>query len=534
MTDSPPRSPPRPLALRQIEGPGLREQVWPLSNPFRMGRASSNELELPDPGVSRRHLSIEHDARGWMVRDCGARRGAQLNGLQLDDSAIAMLHAGDVLSVGPWRFRVDALGPDLPSGSADSATRISVVGGLGHLARQRLELLLRYASEIAAAENETTLAESMAEHALLGSGYTRASVLWRREGRLELACQRPALSIDASWQFHASLVESAAAGEPARLESESPVPAGAGSGARRAHRALCVPLVFDGVAQAFLYLESDRSSAQRHADAPTFCHALVRLAALALANLHRLRNERRLAAVAADLERAREVQQRLLPPAEGRHDALAYSLRLHPGRIVAGDVADVFAIGDGRVVAVLGDVSGAGLGAGLVMASVQSFLRAGFAHDSDPACVVARLNVHLCAQAGDGQFVSLWLGVFDAVSGECRFVDAGHGHVLHVRAGKAAPLPARGSIPLGIDTQAQFAAESLRLDREEILVLYSDGVIEQQASNGEARDAQDLARCLDAARSPAQAVELAWQALMQAAGDAPPDDDATVLALGLA
>ena len=99
--------------------------------------------------------------------------------------------------------------------------------------------------------------------------------------------------------------------------------------------------------------------------------------------------------------------------------SVRYALHLHPGRVVAGDVVDVFEIDGGRVVAALGDVSGAGLGAGLVMASVQSFLRAGFAHDGDPARVVAELNVHLCAQTGErsirhalaGRFRSLWFAL---------------------------------------------------------------------------------------------------------------------------
>jgi pSer/pThr/pTyr-binding forkhead associated (FHA) protein len=57
------------LEMRQIEGPPLAARHWRLSNPFRIGRASSNELELPDPGVSRRHASIEHDDYASLVRD---------------------------------------------------------------------------------------------------------------------------------------------------------------------------------------------------------------------------------------------------------------------------------------------------------------------------------------------------------------------------------------------------------------------------------------------------------------------------------
>ena len=205
--------------------------------------------------------------------------------------------------------------------------------------------------------------------------------------------------------------------------------------------------MLDGRAEAFLYLDADRPATRRNADAPSFCHALARLGALALANLRRLAGERERAALAADLERAREVQHRLLPAPSGRLGGVDYALRLHPGRVVAGDIVDAFELEDGRVVAVLGDVSGAGLGAGLVMASVQSFLRAGFAHDDDPARVLRRLNRHLCAQASGGRFVTLWLGVFAADGAHCTFVDAGHGYALRLRNGVATELSMRGAIP---------------------------------------------------------------------------------------
>jgi serine phosphatase RsbU (regulator of sigma subunit) len=155
------------------------------------------------------------------------------------------------------------------------------------------------------------------------------------------------------------------------------------------------------------------------------------------------------------------------------------ALHLHPGRTVAGDIADVFALSDGGVAALLGDVSGAGLGAGLVMASVPSFLRAELSHHNDPARAVARLNEHLHAQASRGCFVTLWLGLFDPANRACRFVDPGHGHAILLRAGRdAEPISTRGDIPLGIEGNAVFHAESLALARDELLLLYSDGVTE--------------------------------------------------------
>jgi sigma-B regulation protein RsbU (phosphoserine phosphatase) len=403
---------------------------------------------------------------------------------------------------------------------------------VGNLAEQRLELLLRYAGEVAAASDEFALAEILAEHALLGSGYARATVLWRDDSDLLVRCQRPSVSAELAqtWRYSRPLVFSAESGDIAHLAADD-VEADIQNNGSRVQPALCAPLMLDGRAQAFLYLDSERPGVRRNADAPSFCHALARLAALALANLQRVVSEREHATLSADLERAREVQSRLLPDPAGRFGALSYALRLHPGRVVAGDVIDVFELADGRFAAALGDVSGAGLGAGLVMASVQSFLRAGLAYDGDPARVMSLLNAHLCAQASGGRFVTLWLGVFDADARHCQFVDAGHGHALRILHGRVQTLSMHGSIPLGIDAEASFVAESLSLAAEEILFLYSDGVLEQRGSEGGEFGRDRLSRAIAPAADPLSAVTYAWAALDEHVADGPLDDDATLLAL---
>lgn len=521
-----------PIELEQTAGPGLARGRWRVIHPFRIGRAAGNELELVDPSISRRHVAIENDNGAWIVRDCGSQIGTLLNELRVDPRVGVAVHAGDVLGIGPWRFRVNALNDATEPVSHETPTRISLVSASGNLAEQRLELLLRCAGEVAAANDESTLAEALAEHAILGSGYTRALVLWGDGGNPVLRCERPApREGESSLPYSRSLVRSAMRGEIARLEAETGGNLGRSLVNLPLRRALCAPLMLDGRAEAFLYLDSDRPAGRRHSDAPSFCHALARLAALALANLRRLAGERDRAAYAADLERAREVQHRLLPQAGGQLGAVSYAVRLHPGRVVAGDVVDVFELDQGRVAAVLGDVSGAGLGAGLVMASVQSFLRAALAHDDDPARVVGRLNAHLCAQASGGRFVTLWLGVFESDGATCRFVDAGHGHALRIRDGTVGPLAMRGAIPLGIDAAAGFVTESLELAAGEILLLHSDGVIEQRAPDGRAFGRDALADAVEKAQSPTAAIDEAWRRLGEHAGGAPPDDDATLLAL---
>lgn len=526
---------PNPLALEWLAGPPLSRSHWRLAPAFRIGRAAGSELELPDPAISRQHAAIDAAADGvWYLRDCGSRAGTRLNDRTLTAREPVAVRVGDVVGIGPWRFRVvDDAGERT---FADEATRISVVDGFGRLAEQRLELLLRYAGEVGAAGDEQALADVVAEYALLGSGFSRAAVLWHAPDGIVVRSRRPVADAVAS-PLHCppALLATAAGGELASLVAE-PTAAATASALRRA---LCAPLLLDGRAEAFLYLDSPRAAGRRHADAAAFCHALARLAALALANLRRRAGERERAALAADLERAREVQRRLLPHAHGCLHGLRHALHLHPGQFVAGDLVDVIALAPGRVAAVLGDVSGAGLGAGLVMASAQSFLRAALeidAHvpDVDPARVVTRLNAHLCAQASAGRFVTLWLGVFDSTTRRCRFVDAGHGHALVVSGdGRVRAPVTRGGIPLGIDDGARFEAEDLALGDGDTLLLYSDGLVEQRDRDGSAFGRDRLAGAIaHGAGSPRTLLAAVLAALRAHAGDAGADDDTSVLALG--
>ncbi len=523
---------PHAFELELVDGPALPHTHWRVADEFRIGRAETCQIELSEPSVSRQHATIAADGNGWTLRDCRSQLGTLLNELALAPDKPAALHTGDVFAIGPWRFRIGAAMPGVAAVETDNA-RVDVVGQLGSLAEQRLELLLRCAGEVAAAGDEQALADALAEHALLGSGYLRAAVLWRDEGELVLRSLRPVAGAnETAFRFSRSLIASAEGGEVARIDAGAEAAPDGDRAERPARRALCAPLLLDGRAAAFLYLDSHRAARRGHTDAPTFVHALARMAALALSNLRRLDAERAGAILAADLERAREVQRRLLPDDRAPIGGVRHALHMHPGRSVAGDIADVIALPDGSVAALLGDVSGAGLGAGLVMASVQSFLRAELGHHSDPARAIARLNLHLCAQASGGRFVTLWLGLFDAQGGRCRFVDAGHRHALLLRDGQPpGPVHSVGGIPLGIDPDAGFHAEELPFAPGSVVLLYSDGVTEQRNADGHPFGIDGLLAAVRGAHTPEAAVQAAVTALTAHTERRPWDDDTTLLGL---
>jgi hypothetical protein len=290
---------PTPFELKLIDGPPLPQRRWSIGDRLRIGRAEDSELILAEPSVSRQHAIIEADITGWTVRDCRNRLGTRLNELTLAPGATAALHAGDVIAIGPWRFRIDVGKSPDPLGSEErgDAPRIDVVGRLGNLAEQRLELLLRCAGEVAAASNEHDLADTVAEYALLGSGYPRAAVLWRVEDDFALRSLRPVAAADeTSFRFSRSLIASAETGEIARIEIANDPAPGRDHAVRAIRRALCAPLMLDGRAVAFFMstrtvrrdaaIPTRRRSAMRWRASP---HLRLRTCAASTANV-RARN----------------------------------------------------------------------------------------------------------------------------------------------------------------------------------------------------------------------------------------------------
>src|SRR5690606_742339 len=194
---------------------------WSLADGFTIGRAPGNSLVLPDAGVSREHARVRRGSREWTVEDCASRGGVHLNGLVVP-AAGAVLHAGDRIAIGPWRFGVER------AAAADVARK-----GAG-LAEQRLELLLRCAAELAAADDEHALADVLAENALAGSGFARAAVFWSEPGGAVLRSLRP-VGAAAGFRHDPELLQHAAR-----------------AGQAQAARSLCLALALDDRPQAWL------------------------------------------------------------------------------------------------------------------------------------------------------------------------------------------------------------------------------------------------------------------------------------------
>lgn len=526
-----------PLILHRVAGPEAPPIRVPQGGAARLGRAIDCDVVLTDPTISRQHCTFTSHAGRWFLTDLGSRAGTLVNAVPIAPNQAAGLEAGDLISIGPWLFRV-ILGAAAPvslntiDDAAGPATYVETISEaqLGGIAQQRLSVLLDYAGELNRAAGEAELAQILLRCAVAGSGLTRAAVV-RPVGGGEsvevIARMDAAAQPESGFGISRSLVREAAAGRIARMTSRMAADVAVSIADMGINSALAVPIMVDASVVAVLYLDARGGEHRVRSDAADFCVALARLCGLAYANIKRDELESRRRELEAELSAAREAQQ-LIIPVSGSRGGIAYRIAMHPGSFVAGDLFDVLELPGGRVAVCIGDVTGHGVGAGILMAAAQSHLNAALRYTGDPALAVAAANVYLSSHSAPNRFVSLWVGVFDPASRTVTYVDAGHGHWMLLQGGEIArTVESAGGPPLGVDADFTYEQETLTLGSGSALLLYSDGIIEQRAPNSEMFGRGRLREVIVAAQQglidPAAIVD----AVMLHAGTKSLDDDAT-------
>jgi len=185
-----------------------------------------------------------------------------------------------------------------------------------------------------------------------------------------------------------------------------------------------------------------------------------------------------------EIEVARQVQLALLPRRQPALEGWDVWLYTRPANDVGGDLVDFLELPGRRLALALGDVSGKGMGAALLMAKLQATLRALVPQDAALADLGAHVNQILCRDGVENRYATLLYTELRADSGHLRLLNAGHLLPLIVRAGASERL-APVAMPLGMFREATFAEQEVELGADDMLILYSDGLSEAQDPNGQ-------------------------------------------------
>jgi serine phosphatase RsbU (regulator of sigma subunit) len=234
---------------------------------------------------------------------------------------------------------------------------------------------------------------------------------------------------------------------------------------------------------------------------------------------------------ADELRLASQVQRSLLPPPLF-HPDLDFASEFIPVREIGGDYFDLIPLGPHRLAFALGDVMGKGVPAALLAANLKACLRAQLQGAVvAPAELIGRVNRLFWEVTPKGLFASLFFGVFDLDAATFEYVNAGHEHPFVVRRDFATEDLGTGGTLLGLMEGARFEQARLALDRDDMLVFFSDGITDRSSQDGLFYGVERLKAA--SARSRGDVARLALYSLL---GDVqgfssgtPADDDMTLI-----
>jgi sigma-B regulation protein RsbU (phosphoserine phosphatase) len=185
-----------------------------------------------------------------------------------------------------------------------------------------------------------------------------------------------------------------------------------------------------------------------------------------------------------ELQRAREIQDSLLPKKIPQLPGFEVASAWQPARAVGGDYFDVLKLGENRLAICIADVSGKGVPAALLMANVQASLRASVRDLDSPARVCSIINGMLCESIAADRFVTFFCGVLDAASRTFRYCNAGHPYPILVSSGAVRTLDQGGAV-LGVFPAWTYQNSSVDLSSGDRLLLFTDGITEAEGQQGE-------------------------------------------------
>lgn len=296
---------------------------------------------------------------------------------------------------------------------------------------------------------------------------------------------------------------------------------------------LCMPMKNkDGKIVGVFQLLNKRDGVFTHEDENAI-NALSVHAAIAIENARLYEEERNKVALEKELSAAHTVQVGLLPKDLPVIEGYEFSAHSIPAKSVAGDLYDFIPLENGNVAVSLGDVSGKGMPAALLMANVQATIRAySRLNPASKHCVRQSNDVLFNTTARD-KFVTLFYGILDVRKNVLTYTNAGHENPFFLQKGKETTSLKTGGIPLGVVEHFPYDEEKIEFRKGEVLVVFSDGIQDAVDSAGERFGAEKIEQIVRK-HMDSSAAEIAVEILEEVkrhVSDTPQFDDMTLLVM---
>jgi len=232
----------------------------------------------------------------------------------------------------------------------------------------------------------------------------------------------------------------------------------------------------------------------------------------------------------SELRIGHDIQMSMVPqttPAFPDRKNLDFAAAMFPAKEVGGDLYDYF-IRDEKLFFCIGDVSGKGVPASLVMTVTCTLFRAISSHHGSPARIVTSMNNFLTRNNSNNMFVTFFLGVLDLASGHMSYCNAGHNPPI-LLSGDIRPLNALPNLPLGILSGNEFKEQEVTLHPDDAIFLFTDGVTEAENAAAEQFGDERMKQVLHQRRSATDHLKAMQAAVKAFVGKAPQSDDLTML-----
>src|SRR6266404_6695197 len=487
-----------------------------------IGRSARNDLCVPDPFASRVHAEVRREGEEYFLQDLGSANGTLYNGGTVEGTV--PLSPGGRIQIGETEIGFDdgtyssGMGatmitdnhtpmPEatiaLPSGDRTTSGLLEAIEGARtkpeEIAAARVEregdllaLISKVGVTLLAAATLIETLEQIVSLVFEAVPADRCLIMMRDEGSTELkvpvARLRDRVGEVGEIRVSRNVLEEVVMRGKSVLTSDAQHDPRFASGTvvlQGVRSVLAVPLGVENKVFGIIYADSPIAEGRFTEDHLKVLTTLASVAAIRVENnrlidsrLDRERLERELAL-------ASEIQQRFqptAPPIVGGYELQGISF---PCYEIGGDYYDFIERDDGRLVIALGDVSGKGTAAALLMSSLHAAVHAQSASHDSLVGTISAVNRYLADNIPSNRFVTLFYAELYPRSGALSFLNAGHNPPLIVHAAGTVEQLASGGLPLGIKPDAEYREGRTQLQYGDVLCIYSDGVTEAVSPTGE-------------------------------------------------
>lgn len=490
--------------------------VYPvLDGAVTIGRSASSTIQIVDKRVSRHHAVLRRARGTYVAEDLGSKNGTYVN----DEPLVGRvnLNLGDRLHIGDSILLFERDPDEVIDGEASDTRRsgnVKLVADEPGMSSNRAEKRVDAGSGMAGVRGENVTREILRDplmrlrvlyevaDSLRGEMETGdllrkiMDILWNvvtpyrgivllrdpSDGTLEPVVARTRDGSTSEISISKGVVEQCVRDQVAILISDAPSDVRFAENdsivAGRIRSAICTPMVHKGEVLGVLYIDSqDPGSIYYTNDDLDLMTGIANQAAMAISNIRLQRQSIERQRLEKELEIARSIQMNLLPKEYPRIPGVQFAAMSQPARQVGGDYYDFVTMEDGRVAMVVADVSGKGVPAAMVTATIRASLRLESSQTGKHVHeIVGAINKWTCVDASNNMFVTMIYAIYDPASRRLSYTNAGHCFPMLFKPDGRYRTFESGGCFLGIMEFIDYESEELDIEPGDTLLLYTDGV----------------------------------------------------------